>query len=128
MPTSVRNSVIETVTSSLWFIHTYRVQLRNHPCTFIARAEIDQCEYIHAISDKLFLFSVSKSDSVVMSVSVDTPLQFVLPREVVEETSWLRTDPRPNQICRRMDLCRWRTPSPLLPLRPSISTNYDSVV
>ena len=56
MPTSVRNSVGETVTSSLWFFHSDRFQLRNHPCTFIARAEIGQCEYIHLISDKLFLF------------------------------------------------------------------------
>ena len=58
-----------------------------------------------------------------MSVSVNTPIQFVLPREVVGETFWLRTDPRPNQTCRRMDFCRRRTPSPLHPLRPSVDKN-----
>ena len=60
-----------------------------------------------------------------MSVIVNTPLQFVLPREVFEETSWLQTDPRPNQTFRRMDFCPWKTPSALHPLRLSVDKNYD---
>ena len=103
----------------LRLIHTDRVQLRHQFQSLKLRVQKLVAEHLHTIQDKPFIFRCRERDSLLFCVN----RPYILPRVVVGETSWLQTDPHPNQTSRRMDFCQWKTPLKSPPSRPPISTN-----